>query len=162
MSIFRTGLMSFLLIALQSTLVNYLALGGIAPDLLLIWVVIIALREGQLKGTIWGFAIGLVADLVSGGFLGLSALTKTIGGFIAGYFYNENKTRQTLGSYRLLAIMLFVGLVHNILYFIIFTRGAEISIADAVLRFGLISTLYTTTVTILPLLAFSRKQPLVR
>ena len=51
-----------------------------------------------------GFFIGLALDLLSGsdGMLGLSALTKTVAGFIAGYFYNENKTLQTLGSYRFL------------------------------------------------------------
>jgi len=40
----------------------------------------------------------MVVDLLSGadGMLGLSALAKTIAGFVAGYFYNENKTLQTL------------------------------------------------------------------
>jgi cell shape-determining protein MreD len=96
-------------------------------------------------------------DLISGQFIGLSALSKTIAGFFAGYFYNENKTDYTIGSHQFLIIVGLSSLFHNIIYFVIFVQGSEIGFWSAILRFGLFSTVYTTAVALLPVFAFSRK-----
>src|SRR5512135_2330366 len=106
-------LISVLLVLLQTTLFRFLAIGTVAPDLLLLWIVFLALRQGQIAATTTGFFIGLTLDLLSGGdgMLGLSALANTVAGFVAGYFYNENKTFQTLGSYQYLLIVMVVSLV---------------------------------------------------
>ena len=148
---------SLLVVIVQTQVMRLLSLEGITPDLLAIWVVYIALRRGQIAGTLWGFGIGLVFDLVTGNFIGLAALTKTICGFSAGYFFNENKTQMTLGSYRFILIVLIVSLIHNIIYFIIFTRGTDIGLVGAIFKFGVTTTLYTATLTLLPMLVFSRK-----
>ncbi len=148
---------SLLLILVQTSLLRLVSLEGITPDILTIMIVYIALKEGQLTATLSGFSIGLIVDLVTGNFIGLSALTKTIGGFFAGYFYNENKTRLTLGSYRFPLIVLLTSLIHNTMYFIIFTRGTEIGLVQAVGEFGVATTLYTSTLTLLPMVAFGRK-----
>ncbi|MBI4546603.1 MAG: rod shape-determining protein MreD [Ignavibacteriae bacterium] len=147
----------FLLIVIQTQIVRLVSLHGITPDLLIIWIVYIGLKEGQIKATLWGFGIGLATDLVTGNFIGLTALTKTASGFVAGYFYNENKVQLTLSSYRFILIVLIVSLVHNTLYFIIFTRGSEIGLFQAVFTVGLAATLYTAMISLLPMVAFSRK-----
>ncbi len=148
---------SLVIIILQSQLMRLLSLEGITPDILMIWIVIIALRDGQLSGTLWGFGIGLAFDFITGNFIGLSALTKTLCGFIAGYFYNENKTNMTLSSYRFIIIVLIVSMLHNTVYFTIFTQGTEISLVRAVLVAGLATALYTASVSLLPMFYFSRK-----
>ncbi len=158
----RSLALTLLLIILQTTLVQYLSLEGVTPDLLVILVVYIALQEGQLRGTLWGFGIGLLLDILSVNFLGLSALSKTICGFLGGYFHNENKTQIILGSYRFLVIILASAFVHNIVYYMIFTRGTDIGLLRAVLQFGITSTLYTATVTLLPLFVFWRRHPLAQ
>lgn len=150
-------LISLVLIVLQTTIVRLLSLEGIQPDILVIWVVYLALTEGQLRGTIWGFCIGLCIDLLSGNFLGLSAMTKTLVGFFGGYFYNENKTKLTLGSYRFLLVIIFASFLHNIVYFLIFTQGSDIRFWQVILRFGITTTLYTATISAIPMFAFSRK-----
>ena len=150
-------LISLALVVLQTTIARSISLEGITPDLLVIWVVYLAITEGQLPATVWGFCIGLCMDLVSGSFLGLSALTKTLCGFLGGYFFNENKTQLTLGSYRFLLIVLLAGFVHNFLYFLIFTQGTDIRFWQAVFHFGVTTTLYTATVSLLPMFTFSRK-----
>ncbi len=150
-------LLSGLFVILQTKLMRLLSLEGITPDILTIWIVYIALKEGQLPATIWGFCIGLFFDFVTGNFIGLAALTKTICGFTAGYFYNENKIALTLSSYRFLIVVLVVSLIHNTLYFIVYTRGTEMGIVRALLQFGLATTFYTTTWSLLPMFAFARK-----
>src|SRR5512134_2858578 len=90
-------LASLVLLVVDATLVKFLAIATIVPDVLLLWIVYIAIREGQVAGTTAGFAIGVIVSLAGGAttMLGLAALTKTIAGFLAGYFFNENKTFQT-------------------------------------------------------------------
>jgi rod shape-determining protein MreD len=149
--------LSILLILIQMQVMRLLTLEGITPDILTIWIVYLALKEGQLQGTIWGFVVGLLFDVMTGSFIGLAALTKTICGFMAGYFYNENKTAMTLGSYRFIVIVLVVSLIHNTLYFIVFTQGSEIGLLRAIFQVGLATTLYTAAVTLLPMFAFSQK-----
>lgn len=148
---------TIVLLLVQSKMMTLLTLEGITPDLLTIWVVYLALKEGQLAAMPWGFGIGLAFDLLTGNFIGLSALTKTIAGFTAGYFYNENKTPLILGSYRFLVIVLIVSLIHNTVYFLIFTQGTEIGMMRAFFQVGLATTFYTATLTLLPMLAFARK-----
>jgi rod shape-determining protein MreD len=149
--------LTLIIVILQTRVAQLLTLESIAPDLLVIWVVYIALKEGQIVGTVWGFGTGLIFDLVTGNFIGLAALTKTIAGFTAGYFYNENKTEMTLGSYRLLLIVLLVSFLHNSVYFLVFTQGSEIGALAAIFGVGLATTFYTSTVSVLPMLAFSRR-----
>ena len=144
---------------LDTKLMKFLAIGGIVPDLLVIWIVYIAIREGQMAGTIAGFAIGLTLDLLSGhdGMLGLSALVKTVAGFTGGYFFNENKTLQTLGGYQFLIALAVVSLVHNLIYFLIFLQGTDVSPWGAIAFYGVPTTIYTVAFGLLPMFAFARK-----
>ncbi len=142
---------------MQSTIIPFFSIANITPDLLLIWIVFIGLKCGQIPGTLYGFGIGLIFDLVTGGFIGLSSLSKSMGGFIAGYFYNENRTEILLGSYKFLLIILTVSVIHNFIYFLIFTQGTEISLYFALFRIGGTTALYTTSISIIPLLFFARK-----
>jgi rod shape-determining protein MreD len=145
------------LLLVQTQIMRLVELNGITPDLLTIWIVYLALKEGQIPATIWGFVIGLAFDLTTGNFIGLSAFTKTLAGFTAGYFYNENKTPLTLGSYRYIVIVLVVSFIHDSIYFMLFTRGSDIGILTAIFQKGLATTFCTTTVTVLPMFAFARK-----
>lgn len=150
---------STLIIIIHTTLIKFLAIGDITPDILVIWIAYIAIREGQTAGTVAGFALGLMLDLLSGqdGMVGLSSLAKTVAGFTAGYFYNENKTLQTLGGYQFLVALGVVSLVHNLIYFIIFLQGSEIGTWGAVVNYGLPTTMYTAALGLLPMFAFARK-----
>ncbi len=149
--------LTLLLLIIQTQVMRLFALEGITPDILTIWIVYIAIREGQVPATVWGFVIGLMFDLLTGNFVGLSAFTKTLAGFIAGYFHNEHKTALTLGSYRYIVIVLVVSLIHDMIYFVLFTRGSEITLISAVFQVGLATTFYTATMTALPMFAFARK-----
>ncbi len=153
------ALISLLLIVLHTTLVNFVTLGTAVPDILLIWIAYLAITQGQISGTLFGFFIGLFVDIISGhdGMLGLSALTKTLAGFIAGYFFNENKTEQTLSSWSLIIVVGLCTLLHNAIYFLIFLRGSDVGWWQSVALYGIPSALYTTALAIVPMSVFRRK-----
>ena len=153
------ALVSLGTVLLQTLLVRFLVVVDIVPDILLIWIVYVAIREGQLAATVTGVALGLCVDLLSGsdGMLGLAALSKTIAGFVAGYFYNENRTSQILGGSRFIVAVATAALVHNGLYFAIFLQGTEIGWWSIVFRYGIPTAIYTCLVALLPMFVFARK-----
>jgi rod shape-determining protein MreD len=153
----RSALVALGLLVLQTTFVPFLSIGGFVPDLFLIWVVYIAVRRGQMEAIITGFLVGLLQDAVTTQFFGLSALTKTIAGFVAGYFFNENSTEQTLGSYRFILILLLSSSVHNFLYYGIFLQGIQDAVVTTTIEFSVATALYTALLSMLPMLTFVRK-----
>jgi rod shape-determining protein MreD len=153
----RSALAVLALLLLQTTFVPFLSIGGFLPDPLLLWVVYIAIRRGQVEATITGFLVGLLQDAVSMQFFGLSALTKTIAGFVAGYFFNDNSTEQTLGSYRFLTILVLSSFVHNVVYYGIFLQGVQDSVFSTMIEFSIATSLYTVVVGVFPMFTFVRK-----
>ena len=154
---FRSALIAIVLLLLQTTFVPYISLAGYLPDLFLPWLVILALRRGQMEVTVTGFAVGLLQDAAATKFFGLAALSKTVACFVAGYFFNENTTTQTLGSYRYVFIVMLCSLIHDILYFTIFLQGSEGPMLATMIQLAVGTTLYTGVVSILPMFAFSQK-----
>ncbi|RCK77681.1 MAG: Rod shape-determining protein MreD [Ignavibacteriae bacterium] len=153
---------AILLLILQSTFANFITLQGIAPDFLLIFIVFISLVEGRMNAMIYAFILGIVFDLTTGGVLGLSSLSKVIAAFIAGSFFNPNKTQLTLGSYRFILIVLLVSLMHNFIYYIVFVQGTEFNFWNTVLKFGIATAFYTSVVSVFLVLYFSRKYNMVK
>lgn len=153
----RSVLVALALVIIQTTFIPYISLSGYVPDLFIPWMVYLALRRGQMEATASGFAVGVLQDIITTKFFGLAALSKTIGGFIAGYFFNENTTEQTLGSYRYVLIVVVCSLVHNFIYFAIFFQGIEGSVFLSTLQATIATTLYTGAISVLPMFAFSQK-----
>ncbi len=94
---------------------------GWKPDLLLIAIVMFAIQYGQNAGSTAGFFTGMVVDFINGGLLGLSALSKSITGYLAGtiHGYFQEKSR--------FIITLFIcGFTHDLIYIFINTLGKNI------------------------------------
>lgn len=77
------GILSLALL-LQTTVVPYLEVFGLVPDVLLAAVVTFGLLFGPEAGLSAGMGIGLMLDLVGGRFIGLSVLTLGVAGLLAG------------------------------------------------------------------------------
>jgi rod shape-determining protein MreD len=152
----RYALIIVALFVLQSTFVRFIAIESITPDILVIWIVYLALRYGQIHATVAGFLLGLIMDIISGNFLGLSALSKTVCGFIAGYFYDETKTPRILATYRFALTVFFGSLVHNVIYFTIFVQGSESPFWRTLAMSGLTTSFYTSAFSLLPIFGYSR------
>lgn len=94
MRYFMLGLLPFMAIFLQSTFFSIYTINGAQPDLVLIFVVFFAFLNGEKKGAGYGFLCGLFEDLYLGRFIGVSAISKAITGYIIGRlqvrFFNEN------------------------------------------------------------------------
>ncbi len=151
------ALITLALVVLQTTIIPFISVANTVPDVMVIWIVYIAVQAGQIPATVAGFAAGIAIDLISGQFLGLSALSKTIAGFLAGYFYSDNKIEQTLGSYRFLLVVALASFIHNVVYFTIFVQGTNTGLFTAVFQFGILSTMYTTAAALFPVFSFHRK-----
>ena len=139
------ALVCLAIIVAHTTLSDFIAVAGIVPDIPLVA----------------GFGMGLALDLLSGndGMLGLSALAKTSAGFVAGYFYNENKIAQALGGYQFMVVVTIASAVHNLLYFLVFLQGSGINWTMTLMRYGLPTTLYTAAVSAIPMFISARKSP---
>src|SRR2546428_10011785 len=68
----------------HATLAPALGIHGVTPDLPLIVVVLLALRQGPEFGCVAGFAAGLLQDATGGGLIGGQALTQTVTAFAMG------------------------------------------------------------------------------
>lgn len=76
--------MLLLAVIVQSTLVPQVNIGGYAPDVLLIVVVMHALLFGLYEGAVFGFFAGLAEDLLGGGIFGVGLLSKLFLGIVFG------------------------------------------------------------------------------
>lgn len=68
------GIWFILLSSLQPTLLNYIKIYGIKPNLILIFIVLIAFFEGKKDGAAVGAVFGLFFDLLVGKIVGLHAI----------------------------------------------------------------------------------------
>jgi rod shape-determining protein MreD len=79
---------------LQTTWLEYVKIMGVKPNLVLVFVVIVALLCGHIVGAVGGFFAGLAMDLLAGKYLGLYALLMLYVGLACGYLtiklYKEN------------------------------------------------------------------------
>jgi rod shape-determining protein MreD len=68
-------------VVVQSAVLAGVRLAGVRPDLLVLAVVAVAMASDATTGAVFGFAAGLVADLLFGLPVGVSALVYTAVGF---------------------------------------------------------------------------------
>jgi rod shape-determining protein MreD len=73
-----------LLAAVALLVVQTSGVGGLRPDLLLLFVLAAAMRDGAGAGALWGICLGFAQDTFSAGFPGTGVLTKGFVGVVAG------------------------------------------------------------------------------
>ncbi|MCL2337932.1 MAG: rod shape-determining protein MreD [Firmicutes bacterium] len=82
-------------VLLQFTALNFIAINGVKPDLVLILVILNGFFLGTREGAFWGFIGGILQDLIGGGYFGLYALTGMaagyLGGLAEGRLYRESR-----------------------------------------------------------------------
>jgi rod shape-determining protein MreD len=154
----KYAITALLLSVAHVVFLNFIAVGGITPDLLLILCVWIALVEGPMPALFAGFTIGLLFDVISSDVIGTNALAKTVAVFIAGWFYREGTLEHKIGRFRFLLVVLISSIFHNLIYFFFYIRLSEMSYFSFFFKYGIAISSYTTVFAIFAMLfRLSRK-----
>jgi rod shape-determining protein MreD len=124
--------------------IEFIKIMEITPDLFIILVVWITLKNGRFVGLIAGFIIGLYFDIISADVPGTNALAKTVAALIASYFYKETNTFQITRSYKFILIVLLSVFIHNIIYFFFYIKASDMNFLVFYMKYGLATTVYTT------------------
>jgi len=78
------GLLILTAVLVQSTALARLTLFGVAPDLVLVVVICLALLQGPTTGSVAGFSAGFLRDLLLQSPKGLTGLSYLIAGYVVG------------------------------------------------------------------------------
>jgi rod shape-determining protein MreD len=147
----------FPLAVIQSNVIPYFSYNQIAPDLIVILLVFYTLKTGQIAGSLLGFLFGFIYDMISGGILGSAMFSYTLCGFIAGYFFNENKVEMYVHSVLFLLVILLCATVNSLVYSFFSVQSSDINLVVVLFEQGLLPGLYTAVVA-LPLTIFYPKK----
>lgn len=152
-------ILMILLSYINATILDFIQVGDVIPDIVLILVIFIVIREGQFIGLFAGFTAGLLMDIISLDVIGTNSLAKVTAAYIAGFFYKESKHKQILSGITFLLVVLLSAFIHNLLYFFFYVKVSNLNLMNFFLKYGIASTLYTTVIAILPvLLNFRRRE----
>ena len=88
-----------ILLCIASALVQEFALTrptlfNVSPDVITVFLAFVAVSAGQRSSTSFGFALGILTGILSGN-IGLDMLSRTVEGFIAGYFHIPEDSHAT-------------------------------------------------------------------
>jgi len=91
--------LSFIILCIASALLQEfgltrLTLFNISPDAITVFLAFLAVSAGQRASTSFGFAVGILTGILSGN-MGLNMLSRTVAGFIAGYFHIPEDSHAT-------------------------------------------------------------------
>jgi rod shape-determining protein MreD len=141
MSVFRQVVIIVLLLAIQAAIGRLVSIGPIQPNFLTIYVIYFLLRRGVRDGIWLGFAVGIVQDLVTTQFIGISCLSYGITCFVIGKLstFWSGDTRATWLGWLLAGTIL-----HGLIYFFFYATGTSLSFGRLLLNFALPTALVTT------------------
>lgn len=143
-------LIVFIPVALiQLTVIPFVSIQEVVPDLLLIAIVYFSIAYGQTFGTITGASYGLVYDLISGSLVGSSMLSKTVAAFIAGYFSGETKKEQYLYTYSFTIVVFISALIDTMIFSFFSVIDFNTNFLMALFNHALMPSIYTSLVSIL-------------
>ena len=149
----------FPLLILQSTIVPLISIVGVIPDLILILLVYFTLRLGQIHGAILGFVYGFLLDMITGNIFGSAMIAKTISGFVAGYFYNENKLDIYFKSVVFSLIVLLSATIDSFIFSFFSSIELEKSILLRFLQQGMFPGIYTAVISLVLVMFHPRRNP---
>jgi len=131
MRVVKYLLMFGFLVLLQTTLIPLLSIQDVYPDLLLIGVIITGIRHGSTPAIVAGCLAGFAQDAAVTQLYGLSALAKSVAGFVAGYFSREKVKydfQVTLG------VIAATALANSVIYQTIYYFDADINLGWMIIR----------------------------
>jgi rod shape-determining protein MreD len=117
-------------LALQGTVVPFVGICAIVPDLVMVGLFVFALKYGVMPALYVGFGVGLCQDLYSPALLGQNALAKTVTGYATGMFNERVMNTDPLMK---IAILVLAFALHDAVFYTVEAVSAG-SGAGTVLR----------------------------
>lgn len=141
MRILHHALLVTLALLVQTSWTHGIAIAEIRPDLVLIVIVYIGIRSGQLEATIFGFVAGFLLDVYNPEFMGVNALANSVVGFAVGY----SRAGIVAEDLRVQALALLIAsLTHDVLYFGLSSAAEPMKILTSIFRYGIGTAVYTS------------------
>ncbi|HHT50154.1 MAG TPA: rod shape-determining protein MreD [Eubacteriaceae bacterium] len=117
----RLFILSLLLLAeiiIESSILPFIKIKGVTPDLVLITIVSMGLIYGKKEGIILGLIGGIFSDILFGRILGIHGLPYMLIGYLVGFasekVYKENRIIPYL--FTLIATLSYQGILYLIIY----------------------------------------------
>ena len=149
----RASALLFATVLVQAVIVPPYVVAGGSPDLLLLVVISLGLLRGSVAGAGYGFAGGLLLDLLTLDTLGLSSLVLTLAGFWAGrYGETTGRGRRLSPVVSAAAITVLAALFAFLLHYLL---GVDV-VARHALVTVLVPTLVVNVLLALPVHALVR------
>ncbi len=136
-------------VIIQLTIIPFVAIQEVVPNLLLIAVVYFSIGNGQIFGTINATAFGLLYDLISGNLVGSNMLSLTVAGFVAGYFSGETKREKYLYTYSFSLVVVICALINAVIFSFFSVIDFNTNFIQALFNHALLPSIYTAIVSIL-------------
>ena len=149
----------FPLLFLQTTIIPFIAIDTVIPDLILILLVYYSITQGQIYGSVLGFVYGFLIDIITGTTLGSAMIAKTLAGFTAGYFSSENKKDQYLISYNFALIVLVSSLIDSTINAFFSSVNFTANIFMLFFQYALLPAIYTASLALLGMIFYPKRRP---
>ena len=129
-------------VLLQWLFFGRLELWGAYPDIVLLYVAVVALQHGRLGGALTGFATGFLLDAIYGSW-GIQMFVKTMIGFLVGLFASEERWVLTSSTLQVPIVALVVALVHNGILLLLVLLQSGVRSSSQVTELWIGCTVYT-------------------
>jgi rod shape-determining protein MreD len=93
------------LIPIQTTVLDYVGLVGVRPDLCLIAAFLVGFLIGEVPGALTGMTLGFLQDLFSAGHLWINVLIKGVIGLLGGMFGRHLANATAVSVVSILSIL---------------------------------------------------------
>lgn len=109
---------------LQTTLIDFIKIKNVRPNLILVYIICSSILEGSTGGGVIGFFAGLTQDVLSGKFLGFYALLGMYTGVIAG---TANRRLQKENVIVALFFNFFLTIIYEFAVYFLSNLGQQIT-----------------------------------
>ena len=151
----RRALVGLVIIALQWLILGRLQLWEVFPDVVLLYVAWLGLRHGRLVGSVGGFGLGFLIDVIYGTW-GLHTFVKTLVGFLVGQFPADERETLLILPRQAFVGALVIALVHNGLMVLLMALQSGTRTPFLIWGLWLGSSLYTSILGVIASLFSTR------
>jgi rod shape-determining protein MreD len=149
----KAGVVLFLCVIVQSSILSLVDVFGGTPDLVLVALVSFALLRGSVFGALAGFWAGLLLDIATLATLGVAALLLTIGGYWIGRYGETTARDRTHAPFTSVLVVTVIAIVGKLVLDYVLGESAPARAAFA----SIPATVVLNLILTLPVYALARR-----